>query len=56
MTETCMYFQEDMGRTATQPAADANLKAKVQGTLPSGVVRIPAGSTASMSIIAIWKQ
>lgn len=39
-------FSGGYGRTATQPAADANLKAKVQGTLPSGVVRIPAGSTA----------
>ena len=38
-------FSGGYGRTATQPAADANLKAKVQGTLPSGVVRIPAGST-----------
>ena len=46
MTETCMYFQEDMDVRLPQPAADANLKAKVQGTLPSGVVRIPAGSTA----------
>ena len=39
-------FSGGYGRTATQPAADANLKTKVQGTLPSGVVRIPAGSTA----------
>lgn len=38
-------FSGGYGRTATQPAADANLKAKVQGKLPSGVVRIPAGST-----------
>ena len=37
-------FSGGYGRTATQPAADANLKAKVQGTLKSGVVRIPAGS------------
>lgn len=37
-------FSGGYGRTATQPAAGANLKAKAQGKLKSGVVRIPAGS------------